>query len=432
MIAVALLAFLTFDNPAFGAEPDTQVVVQDYLNRQLENCKKLGPDCPLTKGYDYTLTKNYTYLVLLPLLLIGYTLSGLAKKTAQFVQRRFRKPFIHALINALPVFLIIKAHYWVGEIINERYWCGGLKVRGDDGFWRCPPLELWQIQNGVANFLIGLFSLAAGFWFLRQLLAKHPSKSWVLAALIFCGWTTYASLGSDRFYKDGYKLPEGSTTSRIYEMADSIGFPKGNIQIGRVKLFGSDELGQVNGFGQNQVINIGISLWPSDNRDDIPGSFNMRPSNKIVTHEQTIAVAGHELAHVKEWHLEKALILISLIIFLISWLSFFSVCRLLKIKVKGLRAIRQWHALPLITGVFLTGLMLYGPATNPFRLLQEYEADRIGLDIAKEPDGMAEFLINSGGGFYRFPIWEQWLFVTHPNGEERIKIAMEWKAKNKK
>ena len=69
------------------------------------------------------------------------------------------------------------------------------------------------------------------------------------------------------------------------------------------------------------------------------------------------------------------------------------------------------------------------PAFNSLIRINESDADRFGLDIAKEPDGFAKVAMRLSE--YRKiepgPV-EEMLFFDHPSGATRVRMAMQWKA----
>jgi STE24 endopeptidase len=81
--------------------------------------------------------------------------------------------------------------------------------------------------------------------------------------------------------------------------------------------------------------------------------------------------------------------------------------------------------------LFTSYLFVLTPITNTLIRMQEMEADRFGLNAARQPDGAAEAALKLSE--YRKmepgPI-EEWLFYDHPSGATRIRTAMRWKAEN--
>jgi STE24 endopeptidase len=71
------------------------------------------------------------------------------------------------------------------------------------------------------------------------------------------------------------------------------------------------------------------------------------------------------------------------------------------------------------------------PAINTLIRINESDADKFGLDTAREPDGFAKVAMRLSE--YRKiepgPV-EEMLFFDHPSGAARVRMAMQWKADN--
>jgi STE24 endopeptidase len=73
--------------------------------------------------------------------------------------------------------------------------------------------------------------------------------------------------------------------------------------------------------------------------------------------------------------------------------------------------------------------LLLTPVTNTMIRLIEQDADQFSLTHANEPDGLSKALIKTAE--YRAPspsAIEEIIFYDHPSVENRIRMAMEWKA----
>jgi len=98
-----------------------------------------------------------------------------------------------------------------------------------------------------------------------------------------------------------------------------------------------------------------------------------------------------------------------------------------------------WHArgiadpagLPLLALIFSTLVFFATPVLNTMVRITEREADAFGINTSREPDGMAKVALKLGT--YRklnpTPL-EEFIFLDHPSGRARIRMAMDWKAAN--
>lgn len=93
------------------------------------------------------------------------------------------------------------------------------------------------------------------------------------------------------------------------------------------------------------------------------------------------------------------------------------------------RGIGDPAGLPLLVLLFSALAFIATPITNTMTRITEREADQFGLNVAREPDGMAAVALKLGA--YRKlnpgPI-EEVIFFDHPSGRARIRMAMDWKA----
>jgi STE24 endopeptidase len=143
------------------------------------------------------------------------------------------------------------------------------------------------------------------------------------------------------------------------------------------------------------------------------------------------AVVGHEIGHYALNHIAKSLLQIGVITVigfaLVAW---------------GMRALLARHgarwgvsevaspgSLPLLVALFSVYLFLVTPINNTLVRSQETEADLYGLNLAREPEAMAEVLLKLVE--YRKadpgPI-EEFVFFDHPSTRTRIFNAMRWRA----
>jgi len=85
-------------------------------------------------------------------------------------------------------------------------------------------------------------------------------------------------------------------------------------------------------------------------------------------------------------------------------------------------------SLPLLSAVFAVFMFLATPATNTLVRTQEVEADRFGLNLAREPHGVAEAVLKLTE--YRKPDpgpIEEAVFFDHPSTRFRVHDAMRWR-----
>lgn len=95
----------------------------------------------------------------------------------------------------------------------------------------------------------------------------------------------------------------------------------------------------------------------------------------------------------------------------------------------GVRAIGDPASMPVLGIVMGMFFFAATPAFNNITRIQENEADAFGLEAAKEPDGFARAAMRLSEYRKLEPgAVEEFLFYTHPSGENRVRRSMQWKA----
>jgi STE24 endopeptidase len=94
----------------------------------------------------------------------------------------------------------------------------------------------------------------------------------------------------------------------------------------------------------------------------------------------------------------------------------------------GLHGVGDVATLPLLVAVFSVFAFAATPVTNTITRTQEIEADRFGLNLSREPHGMAEVDLKLTE--YRKPDpgpLEEFVFFDHPSTRFRVHDAMRWR-----
>ena len=142
------------------------------------------------------------------------------------------------------------------------------------------------------------------------------------------------------------------------------------------------------------------------------------------------AVTGHELGHFVMNHIYKGLCEFTLLILagflFVKWamdalLSRFG-------AAWGLQGVGDVAGFPLFIAVFSVFMLVTTPINNTLVRSQEIEADRFGLNLSREPNGMAEADLKLTE--YRKPDpgpIEEFVFFDHPSTRHRVHDAMQWR-----
>jgi STE24 endopeptidase len=142
------------------------------------------------------------------------------------------------------------------------------------------------------------------------------------------------------------------------------------------------------------------------------------------------AVMGHELGHYVLNHAYKSLCELALLALAGFMFANWAMDALLRRfgKAWALQGVADVAALPLLLAVFSAFMLVTTPISNTIVRTQEIEADRFGLNLAREPNGFAEAALKLTE--YRKPDpgpIEEFVFFDHPATRHRIHDAMQWR-----
>ncbi len=141
------------------------------------------------------------------------------------------------------------------------------------------------------------------------------------------------------------------------------------------------------------------------------------------------AVVAHELGHQRHNH---SLILLTILTAIVGS-GLLLTDRLFPVvaKMMGMSpqtSVSDPQGLPVLLAIFALFTLLSTPLVNTAQRLVEADADRFGLDLAQEPDGMARAVIAAADYRASRPTAaEEALFYDHPSNARRIADAMRWK-----
>ena len=170
----------------------------------------------------------------------------------------------------------------------------------------------------------------------------------------------------------------------------------------------------------------------SANVTGIFGSAAVRLNDNLLkcTLPEIRAVMGHELGHYVLNHVYKSIAefaLLFLAAFLFAKWAMEGMLRRYGARW-GLEGVADIAGVPLFVAVFSTFMFFATPIANTLVRTQEIEADRFGLNLAREPHGEAEVDLKLVE--YRKPdpgAIEEFIFYDHPSTRFRIHDAMRWR-----
>jgi len=174
----------------------------------------------------------------------------------------------------------------------------------------------------------------------------------------------------------------------------------------------------------------------SANVSGIFGTASIRLNDNLLRRSSPAAikaVTGHEMGHYVLNHIPKFIVEYGVLIVIglaaVSWA--FPRLQQRYGAGWGLRGVADPAGLPLLAMLFTLYAFLMSPVTNNIIRIEEVEADNYGLNVAREPDAIAEVMLTLTEYRKADPgKWEERVFFDHPSARQRIYAAMRWKAEN--
>ena len=145
------------------------------------------------------------------------------------------------------------------------------------------------------------------------------------------------------------------------------------------------------------------------------------------------ALAAHEMGHYKAAHQLKMVGVASLVALLgFLFISWAGPIRLRRFGAQWrLATVPDSSAIAIYWLLFTAWGFVAEPVINAYARAQEAQADQFSLDLAREPDGLAEFMIHDADIARLKPTaLDVALFYDHPSDASRIAHAMQWRAEH--
>ncbi len=148
------------------------------------------------------------------------------------------------------------------------------------------------------------------------------------------------------------------------------------------------------------------------------------------THDEVLAVLGHEMGHYVMDHTTRLLLLLGLV--MIAGFAFVAWGFRVAIALFGgnwqVRQPDDIAGLPLLVALMSIFLFLATPVTNSIARTTEEQADIFGVNAVRKPDAFASMVLKLSTYRKLDPApWEEVIFYDHPSGRRRIAAMMQWK-----
>lgn len=207
-------------------------------------------------------------------------------------------------------------------------------------------------------------------------------------------------------------LDPGPVRDAVLAMAQANGVPADEVYVFDASRQTKRVSANVSGLGSTAAVRLNDNLL---NRTSLP---------------EIRAVMAHELGHYVLNHAPKMLMQFGLLILFGFLFCQWTMRRLFARHGHrwGTRAVADVASLPLLAAVFSAFMLVATPVFNSIIRTQEIEADRFGLNLARDPHGFAEAMLKLSD--YRKPDpgrLEELIFFHHPSARHRIHDAMRWR-----
>jgi len=335
--------------------------------------------------------------------------TGLLSGISARLERRRKRPKLVSLVVGV-VYLLVSFVLTLPWAIYESWW------RETQYGLTSQPLAGWlgeaALSTGISTVFAGL--LIVGLYFI----IRHARRLWWawgagLTALAVVFMLIVSPILIEPLFNDYTPAPDGPMRDSVVELAQRTGTPDDKIFIYDGSKQSDRYTANVSGlFGSARVAMSDVMFAKGADLAEVRG------------------VVGHEMGHYVHMHslwMTGIMILLAAIVF---WL----IDRLFPVAKRLLGANRVGDisdpaGLPVLAAIASVIGLLLTPVTNTMIRVIEQDADQFSLIHANEPDGLSKALIKTAE--YRAPsptVIEEILFYDHPSVENRIRMAMEWKA----
>ena len=272
-----------------------------------------------------------------------------------------------------------------------------------------------QLTGLIVSMIIGAIAITL----LYAVIRKVPNTWWIWGAGVSVAFLVFLMVISPVFiaplFNDYKPLEEGPLRDTILSMARANDIP-------------SDDVFWFDASRQTTRISANVSGALGTTRI----SLNDNLLNRTST-EEIEAVMAHEMGHYILNHVQKLVTEFGLVLaFGFAFVAWGSNKALGRWGGNwGVRDIGDTAGLPLLAAVLSVYFFLMTPITNSIVRVAEAEADNYGINVSRQPDGLARVAMRLSE--YRKispgPV-ERFIFYDHPSGYDRVRMAMQWKSEN--
>lgn len=332
-------------------------------------------------------------------------LSGLRDRLNQTRRRPNLTAFLLAVIYSLASTVLgLPWSWWSGWRRETEYGLTSQPVGG----W----LGELAMSAAISTVLTGI--LVVGIYFLMR---RAGRLWWAWAGGMTTVFAIFMLIAAPIFIEPLFNTytpaPDGEVRDAVVALAEQTGTP-------------SDKIYIYDGSRQSDRYTANVS--------GLFGTARVAMSDTMFAQGADLAevrgVVGHEMGHYVHMHVLWMTGIMSVLIMAAFWLAdrLYPVARRL-LGASRVGDISDPAGLPVLGVVIAFIFVLATPITNTMVRMIETDADQFSLEHANEPDGLARALIKTAEYRAPSPSWlEEFIFYDHPSVENRIRMAMQWKA----
>jgi STE24 endopeptidase len=382
---------------------DAEAATQAYMDRL--------PAAVVTRANDYFEGGYWLILwnFLLGLVVAVILLAGRrSRHLSDWAHRTVRRPFAGDGLYA--------AAYWLaGWVLSLPLTVYQYFVREHQYGLATQTFIPWFAEQLLA-LGVGLLVVAIAAPLVYRAIRASGERWWLAATALVVVFLVLAELVTpiwiDPLFNTYRPVQDGAIKTSVLALAHANGVPADNIYEVDASRQTTRVSANVTGIGGTAALRLNDNLL---RRTSLP---------------EIRAVMGHELGHYVMNHVYKSLALMALV--MLAGFAFTQWAMRHALARWGerwdLHGIGDVANLPLLVAVFSVFTFIATPVFNTLIRTQEVEADRFGMDLAREPLAMAEVLLKLTE--YRKPDpgpIEEWVFFDHPSTRFRIHDAMRWR-----
>jgi STE24 endopeptidase len=401
---VATFQILSVDAAWSAALPhDANAATQAYLDR-LPPAVVARADAYFEGGYWLILWNFVLGLAVSAILLAGRR----SRRLSDWAHRKLRWPIAGDALYA--------GAYWLaGWVLSAPLTVYQYFVREHQYGLATQTFLPWLAEQ-LVSLGVSLVVVAIVVPLIYRAIRAAGEKWWFAAAVVVMAFQVIAELVApvwiDPLFNTYRPVQDGAIKTSVLAMAHANGVPVDNIYEFDASRQTTRVSANVSGFAGTAAVRLNDNLL---RRTSLP---------------EIRAVMGHELGHYVMNHVYTRMLELGLV--MLAGFAFTQWAMRHALATWGgrwgLQNIGDIANLPLMVAVFSAFIFVATPVFNTLIRTQEVEADRFGMDLAREPLAMSEVLLKLTE--YRKPDpgpIEEWLFFDHPSTRFRIHDAMRWR-----